>query len=107
MPPAPGAPAYHIRVVVTHVDPLASREPGLVLKHLLHKTQVSRVNVMEQAGGGEGSEPPHLSPPPAEYPKALAKLPASASPHQQQGKEKRERRGRGSRAESKRGCRDT
>lgn len=50
-PPASGEPPYHIRVVVTHVDPLASREPGLVLEHLFHKAQVTRINVMEQAMG--------------------------------------------------------
>lgn len=51
-----GAP-YHIRVVVTHVDPLASREPGLVLKHLLHEAQVARVRVMKQTVDVGQSEP--------------------------------------------------
>lgn len=55
-PPAPRAPPYHIRVVVTHVDPLASGEPGLVLKHLLHEAQMARISVMKQAAGGDGSE---------------------------------------------------
>lgn len=91
--PATQAPTYHIRIVVTHVDPLASRKPGLVLKHLLHETQVARINVMEQAevteGGLRTSSPTHhlqqrTSRPWPTFP---------ASHHQQQeGKEKRERR---------------
>ena len=62
-PPAPRAPPYHVRVVVAHVDPLASREPGLVLKHLFHEAQVARIGVMKQAVGRGGSEPlPKRSP---------------------------------------------
>lgn len=60
---------YHVRVVVTHVDPLAAREPGLVLEHLLHEAQVACVWVMQQAAGRGTSasteEAPQLPPPPA------------------------------------------
>ena len=73
-PPAPGATPYHVRVVVTHVDPLASREPGLILKHLLHKAQVARIGVMEQAVGGGQSAPLLIRTP------TWANLPAGASP---------------------------
>lgn len=48
-PTWPWSTPYHICVVVTHVDPLASREPGLVLKHFLHEAQVARISVIEQA----------------------------------------------------------
>lgn len=47
----PVAPPYHISVIITHIDPLASGEPGLVLKNLLHKAQMTSVSIMEQAMG--------------------------------------------------------
>lgn len=56
-PNCPWGTPYHIRVVVTHVDPLASREPGLVLKHLLYEAQVARVRVMKQTMDVGQSEP--------------------------------------------------
>lgn len=80
---SPGVPAqlpefpvfpHHVRVGISHVDPLPSGKPDLVLKHLLHKAQVSRVHVVQQP---ESREYPKIRDSPSHPPLA----PSSALPN--------------------------
>lgn len=99
-PLAPRAPPYHVRVVVTHVDPLASGEPGLVLKYLLHEAQVASISVVKQSadrGESESLPVPPPTPPSAEHSRAWANLSVSAS------LPTNNRRGEGKRQEGQRG----